>query len=238
MCPFGAIEALPADKITGIVLPSFDEPPAMDIPVVDQDSLPQKLSLAIRGVGGQGNLFFGKVLTQVAFLAGYATDNIVKGETHGMAQMGGPVISTFSCGKVHSAVLVPGTVDCLIAMEMSELLRPGFLELLKKDGIVLSAATVIKPQNLAPEDYPDPDAIRQMMEKYRYIELDILSKAVELGDTAGRSANVVMIGALSTLVPFSTIPVEIWLQAIKNVSPIPLLWAANYHAFMSGRDLL
>jgi len=238
MCPFGAIETLPANKITGIVLPSFDEPPGIDIPEVAKDSLPQKLSLAIRGVGGQGNLFFGKVLTQVAFLAGYGGDNIVKGETHGMAQMGGPVISTFSCGKVHSPVLVPGTVDCLIAMEMSELLRPGFLELLKKDGIVLSAATVIKPQNLAPEDYPDPDAIRQMMEKYRYVELDILSKAVELGDIAGRSANVVMIGALSTIAPFSAIPVEIWLQAIKNVSPILPLWAANYHAFMSGRELL
>ncbi|MFQ9492595.1 MAG: 2-oxoacid:acceptor oxidoreductase family protein [Bilophila wadsworthia] len=67
-----------------------------------------RLSLAIRGVGGQGNLFFGKVLAQVAFLAGYDDRNILKGETHGMAQMGGPVISTFGCGEVFSPALVPG----------------------------------------------------------------------------------------------------------------------------------
>jgi indolepyruvate ferredoxin oxidoreductase alpha subunit len=40
------------------------------------------------------------VLTQLAFLVGCGEDNIVKGETHGMAQMGGPVISKFSCGNV------------------------------------------------------------------------------------------------------------------------------------------
>jgi indolepyruvate ferredoxin oxidoreductase alpha subunit len=86
---------------------------------MDKNALPAKLTLAIRGVGGQGNLFFGRVLTQLAFLAGYGEHNIVKGETHGMAQMGGPVISTFSCGKVFSPVLMPGEADCVIAMEMS-----------------------------------------------------------------------------------------------------------------------
>lgn len=76
-------------------------------------------------MGGQGNLFFGKVLAQVAFLAGYDDRNILKGETHGMAQMGGPVISTFGCGEVFSPALVPGTANVLIAMEKAEVLRPG-----------------------------------------------------------------------------------------------------------------
>lgn len=78
----------------------------------------------------QGNLFFGHVLARLAFLAGYHRHNIIKGDTHGMAQMGGPVISTFGCGAVASPVLLPGSADCLIAMEQSEVLRPGFLEML------------------------------------------------------------------------------------------------------------
>ena len=110
--------------------------------------------MAIRGVGGQGNLFFGKVLTQVALLAGYEGTNIVKGETHGMAQMGGPVISTFGCGTVQSPVLLPGTADCLIAMEKSEVLRPGFLEMLRPGGTVVLANTKILPVGLAEADYP------------------------------------------------------------------------------------
>lgn len=88
-------------------------------------------------MGGQGNLFFGKVLAQVAFLAGYDDRNILKGETHGMAQMGGPVISTFGCGEVFSPALVPGTANVLIAMEKAEVLRPGFLDLLEPGGTVL-----------------------------------------------------------------------------------------------------
>ena len=96
---------------------------------------------AIRGVGGQGNLFFGKVLAQVAFLAGYDDRNILKGETHGMAQMGGPVISTFGCGEVFSPALVPGTANVLIAMEKAEALRPGFLDLLEPGGTALMADT-------------------------------------------------------------------------------------------------
>ena len=54
---------------------------------------------------------------------------------------------------------------------------------------------------------------------------------------AGRSANVVMIGVLSTLAPFDSFPIEYWLQALKNVSPKPAIWQANYAAFLAGRKL-
>ena len=128
--------------------------------------LPERLSLAIRGVGGQGNLFFGHVLTQLAFLAGYDEKNIIKGETHGMAQMGGPVISTFACGKASSPVFLPGTADCLIAMEKSEVLRPGFLDMLKPGGTVLLADTGHPaPGIAAKEQYPIDEQIHVQPER-------------------------------------------------------------------------
>ena len=238
MCPFDAMEPLTdADKERASA-PVFDEPPAIASVTVDPDLLPEQLTLAIRGVGGQGNLFFGRVLTQLAFLAGYGEQNIVKGETHGMAQMGGPVISTFSCGKVFSPVLMPGKADCVITMEMSEMLRPGFLELLKPGGTILTASTTVVPSSITPDQYPDKTKIQQAAEGYNLIELDVLSRAVEIGDASGRIANVVMMGALSRMAPFDTIPEALWLQALKDVTPVPALWGANYRAFKAGIELL
>ncbi|MGD9210743.1 MAG: 2-oxoacid:acceptor oxidoreductase family protein, partial [Desulfobacteraceae bacterium] len=238
MCPFGAMEFLEKDEPQRASAPKFDEPPAVAAVSLNSDTLAEQLTLAIRGVGGQGNLFFGRVLTQLAFLAGYGEQNIVKGETHGMAQMGGPVISTFSCGKVYSPVLMPGKADCVIAMEMSEMLRPGFLELLKPGGTILAAKTTVVPQSITADQYPDMEQIRQATKGYKLIELDVLAKAVEIGDTSGRIANVVMMGALSKIAPFDSIPESLWLQALKDVTPIPVLWGANYKAFNEGIRML
>ena len=239
MCPKGAITVVdPSDvkvEKSSVTLP---EPPAsIEAPVLTDAQRPERLSLSIRGVGGQGNLFFGKVLAQLAFLAGYGDQNIVKGETHGMAQMGGPVISTFACGNVRSPQIIPGTADTLIVMEKSELLRPGFLGMLKDGGTILFADTTIIPQGYDPEQYPTDDAISKLLEGYNVIELDILSEAIKLGDTTGKSANVVMLGALSTCEPFNTLPEELWLSALKKVTP-ERMWAGNYAAFMAGKSLM
>lgn len=238
MCPFGAMELLTEDEMQKTSAPTFDEPPEIPAVSIKQDDLPKQLTVAIRGVGGQGNLFFGRVLTQLAFLAGYGEQNIVKGETHGMAQMGGPVISTFSCGKVYSPVLMPGNADCVITMEMSEMLRPGFLELLKPGGTVITSSTAIVPSSIKADEYPDVAKIHNATEGYNLIEVDVLKKAVEIGDATGRIANVVMMGALSKVAPFDRLPEELWLNALKDVTPVPALWGANYRAFKEGRTLL
>jgi indolepyruvate ferredoxin oxidoreductase alpha subunit len=207
-------------------------PPAAQLPAA---SLPRRLSLAIRGVGGQGNLFFGKALTQLALLAGYGEQNIIKGETHGMSQMGGPVISTFGCGAVSSPVLLPGSAGCLIAMEKSECLRPGFLELLQPGGTVLMASTRILPQGLSEAQYPNDQQIAAALKPYHVLEVDVLARALALGDATGRIANVVMLGVLSTIQPFDSFPPELWLHALNKLSPKPAIWAANYAAFNDGR---
>ncbi len=237
MCPFDAIEFLADDEKISAASGRFPEPPELNIPKYDRADFPDRLSLAIRGVGGQGNLFFGRVMTQLAFLAGYSKTNIVKGETHGMAQMGGPVISTFSCGNVHSPVLFPGSADCVITMEVSELLRPGFLEMLREGATILISKTKVVPPVITREQYPSDADIAKAVEGFKVVEVDILAKALELGDPTGRIANVVMIGVLSKLPPFDKFPVELWLTAVKSISPKPAIWAGNYTAFMAGRNL-
>jgi len=239
MCPVQAISIAEDRVIAQKKHIKLDNAPAIiELPPLETSNLPERLCLSIRGVGGQGNLFFGKVLAQMAFLAGYGKKNIVKGETHGMAQMGGPVISTFGCGKVFSPQLIPGSADCLIVMEKSEVLRPGFLSTLKPGGVILMAGTKIIPQGLAAGSYPQDQDITTLLSGFEVIIVDVLKIALSLGDATGRSANVVMLGALSALAPFSTIPKDIWLTALKNISPKPAIWNSNYAAFNAGTQLI
>ena len=238
MCPFKALSVAGSNTETALETVTLPHAPeVIDVPSVDSFRRPPRLSLAIRGVGGQGNLFFGKVLAQVAFLAGYDDRNILKGETHGMAQMGGPVISTFGCGEVFSPALVPGTANVLIAMEKAEVLRPGFLDLLEPGGTVLMADTRILPHGLKPEAYPSDEAIAAQLEGYRVVSVDVLSIALNLGDPKGRCANVAMLGVLSTLPPFDVVPETVWLQALRGISRKPALWDLNHAAFMAGRGM-
>ena len=238
MCPFGALHPTDLSDLDRPMAPEYPEPPEVEsLPAIAAGSLPERLSLSIRGVGGQGNLFFGRVLTQLAFLAGYGETNIVKGETHGMAQMGGPVISTFACGDAVSPVLMPGTADVLIALEQSEVLRPGFLDMLKPGGTVLLATTRIIPPGLSEESYPSGQQLDKVLPPYRVIRVDVLNQALQLGDPSGRMANVVMLGLLSTTAPFDRFPVELWHEALRSVNPRPAIWSANFAAFEAGRSM-
>ncbi len=236
-CPFGAIEVMePEKKITAQPPKPVEmaEPEEGDI---DKDNLPLSLRLAIRGIGGQGNLFFGKVLSEMALRTPYAESHIVKGDTHGMAQLGGPVISTFSCGDVYSPILAPKSVDVLVVMEISEILRPGFLELLKPGGTILLNQFKALPVNTRKEDYPDLATIEKALVDYEVIKLDAVATAAGFGDKTGRTANVVVLGLLSTMAPFNRIPMSTWLSALMAVSPGETIKAANHTAFMAGRAL-
>ncbi len=235
MCPVGAIsiERNTEDR------KETKELSAAPIPeVASLAQKPERLLLAIRGVGGQGNLFFGKVLARLAFLAGYGENaNIVKGETHGMAQLGGPVISTFACGNVYSQELLPQSADCLIAMEKSELLRPGFLTMLKEKGKVLIADTSVVPFGFPKDKYPSDEAMAKDLENFDVIRVPVLDIALDLGDSSGKCANVVMLGILAKQATFNEIPKEYWLRALYEINSKPAVWNLNYHAFMRGYEL-
>ena len=238
MCPFGALQPSDLADLGRPTVAEYPAPPDVGVmPSSSWGARPDRLALAIRGVGGQGSLFFGKVLTQLAFLAGYGESNIVKGETHGMAQMGGPVISTFACGDAISPVLMPGTADVLIALEQSEVLRPGFLDMLRPGGTVLLATTRIVPPGLSLENYPSDQQMDKVLPPYRVIRVDVLNEALHLGDPSGRMANVVMLGLLSTTSPFDLFPAALWHEALKSVNPRRSVWAANYAAFEAGRSM-
>ncbi len=236
-CPNESISPIDLSKLEKPKLPELLNLDKIIIPEIDKSILPDALRLAIRGIGGQGNLFFGKVLSEVALRTPYADSHIVKGDTHGMAQLGGSVISTFSCGKVYSSNLAPQSADLLVVMETSEVLRPGFLDLLKPEGKLIVNNFKALPPTAKPEDYPDFKDIMNSVKDYDLIEIDANKTAYELGDKEGRTANVVVLGLLSTISPFDKIPYEVWLEALMSVSPNDYIKSANKISFDAGREI-
>jgi indolepyruvate ferredoxin oxidoreductase alpha subunit len=238
VCPIDAIQWVETgEKIEKKDLTlELPEPGELEPVSLEERVLPESLRVAIRGVGGQGNLFFGRVLSEMALRTPYADAHIVKGDTHGMAQLGGPVISTFACGKVHSPVSAPNSADVLVVMEISEVLRPGFLDLLKPGGTIIMNTFRAVPAAVKVEDYPALDDIKEMLKDYHVITIDANEIASGIGDKAGRSANAVVLGLLSAIKPFDTIPIEVWLAALMAVSRRDVEKSFNYKAFKAGRE--
>jgi len=237
-CPFNAIVVRDVTKEAKTPLPRPAKAEEISEMRIAKENLPASLRVAIRGIGGQGNLFFGRVLSEVAMRTPYADTYIIKGDTHGMAQLGGPVISTFACGEVYSPVLAPNSADVLIAMEMSEVLRPGFLELLKLDGTIILNDFAALPVNVTKEQYPPMEEIEKALEGYRILKIDANKLANDVGDPFGRTANVIVVGLLSTIKPFSDIPEGIWKAALLAVSLNDFARSKNILAFRKGRDCL
>gem|GEM_PF-79873 len=239
-CPFEAIEWIKEEEKVREPFPEIPGTVEVKEVTIDRNLLPGSLRVAIRGIGGQGNLFFGKVLSKMALHTPYSETHIVKGDTHGMAQLGGSVISTFSCGNVYSPTLAPNSADVLVVMEISEMLRPGFLNLLKPGGKVLLNVFKAVPSNIKLEDYPSLEEIEKALaaDAYDVIKIDAAKIAHDLGDKTGKTTNVVVLGRLSTIAPFNIIPRDTWLSALMSVSPDDFIKSANQRAFDAGRKCL
>lgn len=237
-CPFDAIQYIEKGEPRQRKAARHDVTAERSPVAMDPERIPRSLRIAIRGIGGQGNLFFGKVLAEVALHTPFVDMNIVKGDTHGMAQLGGPVISTFSCGEVHSPVLAAGSADALVAMEISEILRPGFLDLLKQDGTIIINTYTALPINAKMEDYPKLDDIEQALKDFSVIKVDAGRLVNDMGDLFGRSANVLVLGILSSIQPFALIPEQVWIDALSSVSANEAIQSQNIAAFEKGRTYL
>ncbi len=235
-CPFGAIVKIDEGKKKVSEKIELPAPKVFASATVKKEDLPESLRIAIRGIGGQGNLFFGKVLSEVALRTPYSEARIVKGDTHGMAQLGGSVISTFACGNAYSPILSPGSTDILVVMETSEVLREGFLELLKPGGTIVLNRFEAVPPTAKKEDYPKFDDIKKALSNYKVIEFDALETVSKLGDKLGKTANVAVLGLLSTIEPLNKIPLEIWMSALMKLSPKDEIKSANQISFEAGRN--
>ena len=185
-------------------------------------------NVLVAGVGGQGVILASDIMCEVFMEAGY---DVKKSEVHGMAMRGGIVTSHFRFGKkVYSPLIKEGEVDILFAFEQLEGLR--WLNHLRPNGKILMNDHKVNPPivNLGDMDYPQriSEIIQSKFKNFYLVKGTEI--ALQIGDA--RAANVVLLGAMSTLFDIEE---GLWLKTILNYLPSKV-HELNRKAFATGRE--
>lgn len=184
------------------------------------------INMLLSGVGGQGVVLASFVLSHVAIEEGY---DVKQSEVHGMSQRGGSVTSHFRFGdKIWAPLVSPGSADILMAFESLEALR--YIHWLKPGGLLVYNSQKINPSPVAAGLATYPEEIdAKITAAWPRVQC---VKANELAIQAGtvKSANVVMLGAVSPALPFKA---ETWEAVIRKAVP-PKSIDVNLEAFRLG----
>lgn len=182
-------------------------------------------TVVLCGVGGQGTILAADLLAKVAAAAGL---EVKLSEVHGMSQRGGSVDTVVRFGEhVYSPVTDPGMVDHLVAFELIEAARR--VHFVKPEGRLLVNLRTIQPLPVLIGEAEPPQGLREKLEAEGAVFIDAEQLACEAGSP--KSANVVLIGALSVGLPFEE---ELWREVIAARVP-PKTVDANLRAFALGR---
>ena len=186
-------------------------------------------SVLMVGVGGQGTILAGKILSMGLMAAGY---DVKMSEVHGMAQRGGSVTNQVRFGdKVFSPIIGKGQADILVAFEMMEAMR--WLEYLKPGGKVVVNDYRIPsgPILIGNCDYPE-----NVLAGLRAKANTTVIKAGEIAKKIGnaRTMNLVLFGALVKGMNLTHIDFETEIKG--NVKPETL--KLNLEAFRAGQAAL
>ncbi len=191
---------------------------------------PSVSNILLCGVGGQGTILAGGIISSALMKAGY---DVKQSDVHGMAQRGGSVISHIRCGeKVYSPLIEPGSADIVASFELLETLR--YLSYFNKNTrvIVNTQKILPAPASAGMAKYP-PYVLGQLKRR----GLDVFPfNAFDIAKTAGdaRAANMVITGALSVFM--DTVDKKIFLKVIEEKTTWEIR-KFNIKAFLKGREL-
>ena len=187
------------------------------------------INVLIVGVGGQGTLFAGKVIGEVAEKSGLM---VKQSEVHGMAQRGGSVVTYVRIGdQVISPLIEKGEADLIVAFEQLEALR--WIEFLKPNGSVIVNEQMISPMPviIGAAKYPADVFDRLDRAGVQTVRVDAPAIAAQSGNP--KAVNIVLLGMLAKRLPMDR---ELWLDAIAAKSPAPFV-SANQEAFNKGWNI-
>jgi indolepyruvate ferredoxin oxidoreductase beta subunit len=190
----------------------------------------QSGNILFSGVGGQGILLASELTAYAQLEAGF---DVKKSEVHGMAQRGGSVTAHLRYGeKVYSPLIEPGKADIQVAFEEMEAAR--YLPYLHKDSAVVVNTQKILPPSVATGKASYPSEILDELRNrgIKVVPLDAFAVAREIGEL--RTANVVMVGAMSN---FLAVSPQIFLDVIDRQVKEQFR-EVNKKAFTAGRDLV
>lgn len=183
-------------------------------------------NVLIAGVGGQGLVIATKILAEAAFYEGY---DIKTSDVIGLSQRGGMVWGSVRFGsKIYSALIPEGEADILLAMEGLEALR--WSKMLKNGANIIFNREKIYPNRVLIEKDNYPQDIESLLLKqgFNMLVVEAQTAAKEIGNI--KVSNLILLGKLSTLLPFSN---KAWLQAISDNVPRSTI-DLNIKAFQAG----
>lgn len=184
------------------------------------------IRVLLAGVGGQGTILAADLLAKTAIASGL---QVKLSEIHGMSQRGGAVTTVVNMGtEVHSMVISEGEADYLLAFETTEALRN--IAFLKPGGKLYANDIQISPLPVLTGKALMPSNPHMRLEQYGCKLVPANKLALEAGSE--KSANVVLLGALSTGLPFEQ---DVWEEQIRLKVP-PKTIDANIAAFRLGRE--
>ena len=186
-------------------------------------------NILFSGVGGQGILLASEIMAYALLSAGY---DAKKSEVHGMAQRGGSVTAQLRYGdKVYSPLIEPGRADIQVAFEMMEAVR--YLPYLHKKSIVVVNTQKILPPSVATGQTSYPENVLDHITSLgiKAVLVDAFDLAREVGEV--RTANVVMVGAVSTFLPIAS---PVYEEIIRTRVPARFR-DVNLQAFAAGRKV-
>ncbi|MBU2511768.1 2-oxoacid:acceptor oxidoreductase family protein [bacterium] len=172
-------------------------------------------------------------------IVGYAAVNaglkVFIGETFGLSQRGGPVMShvRITDNDMLGPLIPNGKADFILGIEPLETLRV-MKEFGNRNSIVITNSRPIYPINVTAGEnlYPRQENIRKLLEQQcqKLHWLDLTKSALNLGSSI--LLNVILLGTLSKLEEFPLNKVTLF-EALKNVMP-PAKLAINQQALEVG----
>ncbi len=196
-------------------------------------------NILICGIGGQGVVLAGKIVSLAAFESGL---DIKTSEVHGMSQRGGSVSTHIRYGKKIFSPLIPeNRATAILSFDIYETAR-YIRSFANEKTIIISSnqgkipSWTSKNKNDKIEEngngFIDADAVAGLLKaNFKFLNLiDDKKIAEDLGNI--KVSNIILIGILSG---FTGIKKEIWLKAIEK--NIPQKTAdLNIKAFLTGRN--
>ncbi len=191
----------------------------------------RQFNIVLLGVGGQGLITLGNIITQAGFLEG---NEVKMSELHGLSQRGGSVAVQIRLGKDIFSPLIPqGEADLVLAMERNESLKGCYFSSKKKTIFLINDFEIYSP-SFGGQKLPGLgeviSEIKPFAKKVYSIKAsDIVKEHLGLGILAG----VFMLSGAThkELIPIS--PANV-LKAIKE--NVPREFGLNKKAFFLAKN--
>lgn len=192
----------------------------------------KQFNLVIAGVGGQGLITLGKILTRAAFLQGL---DVKMSELHGLSQRGGSVAVQVRFGKkVFSPLIAARQADLILALERNESLKDCFFADSEKTIFFINDNSLFSP-SFAGKHLEGLEEIKKLLEEFSQKIYSVkATEKMQLHLGLPVLAGIYMLSAavFNNLIPLKE---KYVLRAIKDLLPGKL--DKNIKAFKLGKKV-